>query len=238
MQTAHSESTINAIVDALTRTTTEAVGELTLEHGFATTTAIIAMTLAYKYFNRRIRLMNVDSDGQFIRHSALEQHKLFESCDYWLDLGIRKIRFPSDTYPIRARLYEDLIRGVISAVNHECKAHLNAMKNAQNGYQWRDEARKTLKAIVDNYEAEFRHQGTPEIVIQKFAKWHRGSLNYIEHNITALGESTIADTRLKTSAFLSAVLSSTKTAFYDTERTLITLNGELSGKHYKGETIE
>lgn len=238
MQTAQSAATINTLIEHLTTSTTEAIGYTVAEFGFIGATAIVSLALAYKYFSRKIRLLRVDSDGVFSRSNPLEEHKLFESCDYWLALGISRIRFPREQYPIRARLYEDLVRGVIASVKTQTKCHLNAMRNAHNGYQWREVARQTLKAIVDGYEAEFRRQGTPEIVIEKFGQWHRGSLAYIEHNITSLGDTTIADSEHKTSAFLSAVLSSTKTAFYDTERTLITLNGELSGKKYKGETIE
>ena len=39
-------------------------------------------------------------------------------------------------------------------------------------------------------------------------------------------------------AMLSTVLGALKTAFYDAERTLIGLNGQLTGQVYRGQEVE
>ena len=215
----------------------ETISQLIIENGFITSFCAVVLLLGYQYFNRRIKSLQVCSETAFMKHSPLEHHKLFETCDYWLHMGIRRIEFPVD-FPVRAKLYEHLLAALIKSVEDTCKSRISVLRNAKDPYVWRDEARETLTAIVLGYEVEFKHQGTPEIVIKKFRIWHQGSLDYVLHNIESLGDSTIANTDHKTAALFSAILSSTKTAFYDVERTLITLNGELSGQEYQGKVIE
>lgn len=209
-----------------------------IDYGFLTAAGASALALVYRYFDAKIRAMQAGPEALFNNQARnLSEHKLFSSCDYWQRLGVDQIRFPAQ-YRVRGKLYRDLLKAFIAAVKTSAKAHIEPLSNSRDNAEWSAAAYALIEDILNGSRQALRANGTPQIVIDKFEEWHRGSIAYITHNIASLAETTIANNEVKTAALLSAIHSSTKTAFYNAERTLITLNGQLTGQQYQGEIVE
>ena len=150
---------------------------------------------------------------------------------------MRKIKFSPD-YPMRGKMYKDMLEIYFDVVANTFKDKLARLATADSK-AWSAEAMRTLRTAMDEYEQQFTDEGVPQLVIDKFADWHQPSIEFITNNINALNESKIAnDSARKTSVLFGTILNATKTAIFSAERTLIVLNGELSGNTYKGEVIE
>ncbi|EKE79461.1 hypothetical protein [Idiomarina xiamenensis] len=184
-------------------------------------------------------LANKDaSELQFHHRKELTEHRLFSVSTYWLNLGIDQLPFPT-RYPVRTHMYRDMLKILVRTISVELESRLAELSADSSNAEWQRHATLVLSIAVTEYESRFREQGIPDIVIERFRDWNRVSLSYITHTIATLQDSEIADSNhKKTSFMLSAVLAAMKTAFIDVERTLIGLNGQLTGKHYRGKEIE
>ena len=89
--------------------------------------------------------------------------------------------------------------------------------------------------IVSSYEDKCKAEGIPELVIQKFNKWHETRVKFTVAGVKSVCSSQFyKDNRAR----MAAVLDILTVAFHDTildaERTLNSLNGELNNLKYKG----
>ena len=206
------------------------VGE---QYGWLAAVAVALVTVGGKFVNRWLdsrfppKEACEASELQYIQEgSSLDEHRLFLVCNYWIRLGIDRIPFP-EKFPIRSEMYRDMLKILISTITEHLQGNLKELSN------------DALSQAVSDYEHKFRDQGIPEVVIERFRSWNVPALGFITHTIGTLEESQIAtDHRYKTSAMLSTVLGALKTAFYDAERTLIGLNGQLTGQVYRGQEVE
>ncbi|MCK7458484.1 hypothetical protein [Idiomarina aminovorans] len=218
------------------------VGE---QYGWLAALAVAAVTVMGKVVNRWMdnryppKEASEASELQYVQDgSSLHEHRLFLVCNYWNRLGIDRIPFP-EKYPIRSEMYRDMLKILISTMTEHLEANIKELSSADSNADWQRKATDTLSKAVADYEHKFRDQGIPEIVIERFRSWNVPALGFITHTIGTLEESQIAtDHRYKTSAMLSTVLGALKTAFYDAERTLIGLNGQLTGQNYRGKEVE
>lgn len=168
----------------------------------------------------------------------LIEHRLFSVSNYWLRLGIDQMPFPS-RYKVRSQMYRDMLKILVRTMSRELELSIQTLSDRSSNAEWQRKATAVLATAVTEYERRFREQGIPDIVIERFRDWNRPSLSYITHAIAALQDSEIADSNEKKTRFLlSSVLAAMKTAFIDAERTLIGLNGQLTGAAYRGREVE
>lgn len=214
--------------------------KLASEYGFLLFFGVAVVALLYRYFSNKIdqgTAAQAPIPEQTVSMADLEAHKFFKHCAYYVNFGIRRIRF-SQKYPIRAKMYRDMLEIYFDALKSVFKNRLPDLALAEPGL-WDQQAMKLLANAVDQYEARFRKSGVPQIVISKFQEWHDPALVFVTTHITTVGESQITqDSKTRTSVLLNTLLSTSKSAFFNAERTLIEINGELTGKEYKGEVIE
>lgn len=209
------------------------------EYGFLLTFGVASVYLLFTYFKKKI---NKDEAAtpvptEEVSLTDLRGHRLFKHCTFYVNFGVRKIRF-SANYPIRAKMYRAMLEIYFESIGGVFNSSLDTLVNADENL-WDQEALRTLRKVVDCYEQRFHQDGVPQIVIDKFNEWHDPTLSFITSQINTVGESKIAeDSAERTDVLLGTVLSASKAAFFGIERTLIELNGELTGKVYRGETIE
>lgn len=98
---------------------------------------------------------------------------------------------------------------------------------------------KMVKEMVGEYEALAVESGIPKVCIKRFEETHRSALDFMMMNLEFIGFSGIYDDnneRLAALFFLYiSVLESSLSAY---ERTLSTLNGDLTGAEYKGLVVQ
>lgn len=212
---------------------------LAQENGIVTTIVIFTLWLATQLAVEWVKKLP-SKPAEIAGPTSLEDlmnHKLFQHCQYYVSFGVRKIKFSPD-YPMRGKMYKDMLEIYFDVVANTFKDNLARLATADSK-AWSAEAMRTLRTAMDEYEQQFTEEGVPQLVIDKFADWHQPSIEFITNNINALNESKIAnDSARKTSVLFGTILNATKTAIFSAERTLIVLNGELSGNTYKGEVIE
>ena len=223
----------------------QVVTDIATQYGWPTAIGFIAAVMGHQVLGRVIdrflppKASAENTEMQFMNSQRpLTDHRLFSVSNYWLSLGIDQMPFPS-RYPVRSQMYRDMLKVLIRTITTELESHLKDLSAKSSNAEWQRHATLVLSMAVTEYEARFREQGIPDIVIDCFRDWNRASLSYITHTIATLQDSEIADCNSKKTSFmLSAVLAAMKTAFIDAERTLIGLNGQLSGKNYRGKEIE
>jgi len=223
----------------------QAVADIATQYGWPTALGFVLAVVSHQVLGRVIDRFLPPRDGventemHFIKSERpLTEHRLFSVSSYWLNLGIDQMPFPS-RYPVRTQMYRDMLKILVRTLSGELEAHLKDLSAKSSNAEWQRHATLVLSMAVTEYEQRFKEQGIPGIVIERFRDWNRASLSYITHTIATLQDSEIADSNAKKTSFLlSAVLAAMKTAFIDAERTLIGLNGQLTGKVYRGKEIE
>jgi hypothetical protein len=217
----------------------EGLSAMAQENGIVTTIIAMGLWMITQILVERIK-RRPSKPAEVAGPTSLEDlrnHRLFQHCQYYVSFGIKKIKFSPD-YPMRGRMYKDMLEIYFDVMSNTFKDNLARLATSESSV-WSTEAMKALRAAMDEYEQQFIEKGVPEIVIDKFADWHQPSIEFITNNIHSLNDSRIAnDSARKTSVLFGTILNATKTAIFSAERTLIVLNGELSGKTYKGEVIE
>lgn len=223
----------------------QAVAEIATQYGWPAALGFVLAVISHQFLGRLIdRILPPkgaaeNTEMHFINSERpLTDHRLFSVSSYWLNLGIDQMPFPS-RYPVRTQMYRDMLKILVRTMSSELEAHLKDLSAKSSNAEWQRHATLVLSMAVTDYERRFVDQGIPDIVVERFRDWNRASLSYITHTIATLQDSEIADSNSKKTSFLlSAVLAAMKTAFIDAERTLIGLNGQLTGKVYRGKDIE
>ena len=98
---------------------------------------------------------------------------------------------------------------------------------------------KALNDVVKKSTEKMREQQIPEVVIEKFWEWNYKRHDYIASTLSDINSSTVFDSVIeKEYAALNLFQSTSYFVLMDAERTLKTLNGDLTGTTYKGKIIE
>ena len=81
--------------------------------------------------------------------------------------------------------------------------------------------------------------GIPEIVIRKFNEWNESRHDFILSAISDIDSSNVFDTVIgKEYTVLTTYTHSSYFTLMDAEKTLKSLNGDLTGTLYKGKEVE
>lgn len=92
--------------------------------------------------------------------------------------------------------------------------------------------------IVEAFEAEARRLGVPSIVMERLRYWEGPRIGHLRSEIQLVCESEwIADSPQRLGFILSVVEQVMKATVLDAERTLGSLNGQLTGIAYRGYVV-
>jgi hypothetical protein len=92
--------------------------------------------------------------------------------------------------------------------------------------------------IVEAFEAEARRLGVPSIVMERLRYWEGPRIGHLRSEIQLVCESEwIADSPQRLGFILSVVEQLMKATVLDAERTLGSLNGQLTGIPYRGYVV-
>lgn len=96
-----------------------------------------------------------------------------------------------------------------------------------------------LTKIIDTASYEMQRHGIPPVVIEKFWEWNYKRHEYVMNTISDIDSSSVFNTVLeKQYAVLNLYQSASYFVLLDAENTLKSLNGDLTGTTYKGQTVE
>lgn len=84
-----------------------------------------------------------------------------------------------------------------------------------------------------------RQDGIPDIVITKFSRWINPSIDMLFSYVDMIGNSNIYSSNIaRTNTLFLVVNLLMSTMLGDAERSIKHLNGDITGKLYKGQAIE
>ena len=98
---------------------------------------------------------------------------------------------------------------------------------------------KATNQIIIDSSKKMEEAGIPNVVIEKFNKWNEIRHEYILTTINDIYSSEVFNTTIeKEYAVLNLFMNSFYFVLMDAERTLKSLNGDLTGTMYKGKMVE
>lgn len=171
------------------------------------------------------------------RDVKLLEHRFFTAMDFYLHtrIPILPIREPG-----RAKIFRDFLdykfRAIRDTMETLIKTH-DIARMPQMEYE--PLMMDFLNDAMELYDAEALKAGIPQIVLDKFALWHRGSVEQTSNFLLRVTQSPWYGSNIqKTVAILDYLTTVMHSTLLDAQFTLSRLNGELDGLVYKDVTVQ
>lgn len=171
------------------------------------------------------------------RNVKLLEHRFFTAMDFYLNtrIPILPIREPG-----RAKIFRDFLDlqfRVLRDNMHDLIRNHDIAKLPQ--MQFEPLMMDYLNHAIEEYETTAAKEGIPDIVMEKFALWHRGSTEQTSNFLLRVTQSPWYGSNIqKTVAILDYLTTVMHSTLLDAQFTLSRLNGELDGLTYKGVLVQ
>lgn len=179
-------------------------------------------------------------DIQFDKYRAnrldaydLKSHHIFADLQRDLDYDVPRLALGTEG---RTKLFTDMMRIKYATFlelskpfidQHKCEECRPECFYAKNI--------EFVTNLVNTYEERWRKEGIFEEAIQKFNEWHKTRVDMVVENIRVIADNKVYTTRnQKYTAMLDLYFYAMRWALFDAELSLHDLNGEITGKVYKG----
>ncbi len=170
--------------------------------------------------------------------SDLRYHVLFSTAQYRLAIELPNLDIFPDK-PVRQLLMTDLLRIYIKAITEGCKEVASTNMKGWSSEQWSIELTSRMSLMIAAAANTARQEGIPDIVITKFSRWINPSIDMLFSYIDMIGNSNIYSSNIaRTNTIFLVVNLLMSTMLGDAERSIKHLNGDITGKTYKGQVIE
>jgi hypothetical protein len=199
---------------------------------------ILYLKKMFKVWNSR-DIANVNDDNHFIR-SQLKAHQVFSTIQYKVNNEIPTLKFKGNTFPVRQKLFRKILEVKLITV----KGMLHSIIEMDIfGKTTPTEWSIAVQSAIDESDYTLSNlalrEGIPAIVVSEYMVWHSVSTKTLMAYVNDLAISTLHETNeSRTSTLYSIIDLQMSVMVGDAERTLISLNGDLSGLVFNGETIE
>lgn len=215
---------------------------ITILKGYGWAGVILAFTLfaIYKAFNVSLLILARKIHNKFSdnKQKKLLMHPFFTTIQHAIDVDTYSSDFFHDK-PIREKLMRDLIKCSLESMQDI------AIKMANENYSGWSDVRwgYRMKLYITEAHSIFIHKcilmGIPKIVYARYMDWFFTRLNYMRLAVDQIStDSTYPTLETKTSTILLFFSLTISALMVDSEETLLSLNGEITGKTYGGGIIE
>lgn len=170
--------------------------------------------------------------------SDLRYHVLFSTSQYRLAIELPNLDvFPNK--PTRQLLMADLLRIYIKSLLDGCKEIAVTNMKGWSSEQWSIEMTNRLSLMISAAHSTAKMEGIPDIVLLKFSRWVNPSIDMLFSYVEMIGNSNIYVSNIaRTNTLFLIINLLMSTMLGDAERSIKDLNGDISGKEYKGQIIE
>lgn len=170
--------------------------------------------------------------------SDLRYHVLFSTAQYRLAIELPNLEIFSDK-PVRQQLMVDLLRIYIKTIMDGCKDIAVTNMKGWPADQWTIEMSTRMSQMISAANGTARMEGIPEPVITKFSRWAGPSFDMLFTYVETIGSSNAYSSNIaRTNTLFLIVNLLMSTMLGDAERSIKELNGDITGKVYKGQVIE
>ena len=213
-------------------------------YGWAALFLAVAATLLIRYVSGKLKIWN-DRDKERTQSSEnnpydeLSNHQFFTNLAYKLDSEIHTLNFNGNQTPIRQKLFRRLLELKLESLKKVIYTIIETDMDNMTPTQWANFVQAELAKGEKYLEEIALNDGMPIILISKFMVWQNNTIELLNGYINDLAISTVYSTNMaRTNTLLYLMNLKLITIIGDAERTLIDLNGEISGQLYKGDEIE
>lgn len=187
---------------------------------------------------RQTQPLNLDDDSDI--HATYERifkdlirHPFFPAMRYAVKYRIPHLDIVE---PCRKLIFRDLLRIKFTVFLDNVYAFTSRQDLNEISVEHFHEAVLTAVSVsIAEYEQKMREAGIPDIVIDRFGRWHQNTVDLIMELIENASNSRFyRDNNSRMIAILDWLQAAFQITLLDAEKTLGSLNGELDGIIYKG----
>jgi len=172
------------------------------------------------------------------RQSELSNHQFFANLDFRLYNEIPTLVL-NHHQPIRQKLFRKLLEVTLLSLKEIVDDIVAVDMERMSPNQWASFVNVELQKVDRNLEAKALKDGMPSILVSKYIVWKTRSAELLTNYVNDLAISEVYSTNLaRTNTLLYLLNLKLITIIGDAERSLMELNGEISGMTYEGEEIE
>lgn len=200
-------------------------------------TGVFGLFLWYRFKNPMLSLLTGDHKNNS-HYSPLDTHELFSKIQKMLVVEIPNLEL-LPTKPVKQQMFRDILSIFVKTIYEECTEISKIDRDDWTPEKWVLEMSKHANKIVSSFKTKAIDNGVPEVVMNKFSRWNQQTMELLYDHITAVGKQEVykSNNERTNTLFLIIGLLIVVT-IGDAEKTIKDLNGEVSGKLYKGMTIE
>lgn len=157
---------------------------------------------------------------------------LFTKLDYWLNFKIANLKMAD---PGREKIFKDLMYIRFNTSKKYIEMLDVVIENDMDGHQMFHELLELSSDFKTEFNKTANEYGIPKLVIDKFVTWRVIPVEFLikaMEMICTTGGYTNNDSRLQ--AVYSILTATLELSIAEAEKTLVNLNGELTGVEYKG----
>ncbi len=206
-----------------------------ISDGGLITIGALAAWLGYKYVNQKLfkrhKIRNPEKHFFFINAKRLKFEKL-ESMNIFT---------PNNKIcSVRSEMFRNMMTIKIDTWSEHMQEFIQiARREKYTSNRLSNMLTSLIESMMSDYERQWRYDGVPEIVIKKFRDWHSGRATTLVKGMISICEGNcFSSLDEKLNAILELNSALLYMTFIDAEKTLVDLNGELSGSIYKNNIIE
>lgn len=221
----------------------EILGKLLLQLGWPGFIAFLLLAVGAYAAVQWIKQMKFKKDAEksgikVSNESDLRYHVLFSTAQYRLAIEIPNLDIFPDK-PVRQQLMTDLLQAYTKAILEGCKEISSTNMKGWSSEQWSIEMSNRLSMMISAANRNAKNEGIPDAVITKFSRWVNPSIDMLFNYVEVIGNSNIYSSNVaRTNTMFLIVNLLMSTMLGDAERSIKQLNGDITGKLYKGQLVE
>jgi hypothetical protein len=174
------------------------------------------------------------------KHDQLLNHQFFAKLKYTLSNEIPSLKLDAGS-PVRQKLFRKLLELKFESIQGTVDRIVDSDQetDGMTPSEWASYIIGQIHEGDDLFEQAALHDGIPAIAFSKFIVWQVNTVELLINYINDLAVSTIYSTNTaRINTFLYLLSLQLVTVIGDAEKTIMELNGELSGLSYNGEVLE
>ena len=176
---------------------------------------------------------------EFSLQEELSSHQFFSNIMFKINSEIHTLDFNSNKTPVRHKLFRKLIEVRLQSTHDMGHRIISENMEKFTASQWSNFILSANTEADIKFEEEALKAGIPSIVVKKFLVWQHQTDEIFIGYVRDLAVSTVYGTNIaRTNTLLYLMNLKMTTTVGDAERTLVELNGEITGLNFNGETIE
>ena len=213
------------------------------DHGWAAVLLFIFGGLLVRFLLVQTKVWKQRSEARLEkeeeqRQAELTNHQFFSNLNYRLNSEIPTLVL-NQHQPVRQQLFRKLLEVTLLSLKEVVDDIVAADIEDMSPSQWASFINGELQKIDRLVEEKALRDGMPTVLVNKYIVWKTRSAELLSNYVNDLAISEVYSTNLaRTNTLLYLLNLKLITIIGDAERSLMDLNGEISGLSYNGGVIE